>query len=82
MHVVQEGTLRKDILVLKKCDIFGQQVNLNYKKEDTYKTIFGGFSSLVIIVVVVVFFQSNVVTFFAKTQITATETTYFHANPD
>ncbi|CAD8188839.1 unnamed protein product [Paramecium pentaurelia] len=74
MQVVQE--------FLKRCDIFGQGVNFNYKKEDTYKTGFGGFASLVIIVVLIVFFQSNVITFFAKTHISVALTTDFDEDPD
>ncbi|CAK79111.1 unnamed protein product (macronuclear) [Paramecium tetraurelia] len=74
MQVVQE--------FLKRCDIFGQGVNFNYKKEDTYRTGFGGLASLVIIVVLVVFFQSNVITFFAKTQIFVAQKTDFQEDPD
>ncbi|CAD8090665.1 unnamed protein product [Paramecium sonneborni] len=67
---------------LKKCDIFGQGVNFNYKKEDTYKTGFGGFASIVIIVVLVGFFQSNVITFFAKTHISVDLNINFQEDPD
>ncbi|CAD8170309.1 unnamed protein product [Paramecium octaurelia] len=67
---------------VKSCDIFGQKVDFNYKKQETYKTGFGGFASLIIIVVLIVFFQSNVLSFFAKININVSQTTEFQDFPD
>ncbi|CAD8188843.1 unnamed protein product [Paramecium pentaurelia] len=67
---------------VKSCDIFGQKVDFNYKKEESYKTGFGGFASIIIIVVLIVFFQSNVLNFFAKINIFVNQTTEFEDFPD
>ena len=40
---------------VRKCDIFGEDIRLNYKGKETFKTLFGGWASLMIFVVMVVY---------------------------
>ncbi|KAM3131020.1 hypothetical protein pb186bvf_016832 [Paramecium bursaria] len=67
--------------VLKKLDIFGQSISFNFRKEDVYRTSFGGFMSLAIIGLIVSFFYSNIISFFAMTELTATQQMIFEVNP-
>lgn len=62
--------------------MFGQGILLNLNGEDSYRTGAGGVFSLLIIVIVAVFFQSNIISFLAKTNITADVQTFFFENPD
>lgn len=46
--------------IFSKCDIFGTEIGLNYKKDILFKTTFGGFISLAFVVCIGLFFWSSV----------------------
>ncbi|KAM3131035.1 hypothetical protein pb186bvf_016847 [Paramecium bursaria] len=56
---------------LKKIDIFGQSIYFNFQNEDVYRTTFGGCMSVGIIALIISFFYSNIISFFAMTQVTS-----------
>lgn len=55
--------------MVKSVDLFGQSITLNINKESSYKTIFGGFSSILILVILIATFQSNISAFFEKSDV-------------
>jgi len=44
------SAINKKIKFFKKCDIFGYPVTLTMKNESTYKTVFGGFLTIILII--------------------------------
>ncbi|CAD8078632.1 unnamed protein product [Paramecium sonneborni] len=67
---------------LKSIDIFGQSINLSFRKEEQYKTSMGGFLSICIIGTIISFFYSNIINFFAKLNVTSTQEFTFADDPD
>ncbi|CAK58159.1 unnamed protein product (macronuclear) [Paramecium tetraurelia] len=68
--------------IIQQLDIFGQTIALNINKQSSYKTFFGGISSILIIAILIAFFFSNVVDFLNQTDIIFSLETKFSVNPD
>ncbi|CAD8121757.1 unnamed protein product [Paramecium sonneborni] len=68
--------------VIKSLDIFGQSITLNINKQKTYKTVFGGISSICLIFILITIFQSNIVDFFQKSDVSFATKTEFDPKPD
>ncbi|CAD8107862.1 unnamed protein product [Paramecium primaurelia] len=67
---------------IQQLDIFGQTITLNINKQSSYKTVFGGISSILIIAILIAFFFSNVMNFLNQTEIIFSLETKFSINPD
>ncbi|CAD8121756.1 unnamed protein product [Paramecium sonneborni] len=68
--------------IIKSLDIFGQSITLNINKQKTYKTVFGGISSICLIFILITIFQSNIVDFFQKSDVSFATKTEFDPKPD
>lgn len=68
-------------VVVSKFDIFGQSITLRMNKQNSYKTVFGGCSSLVLLIVLLLIFSSNILSFFNKESLNATVLTEFEEIP-
>ncbi|CAD8111553.1 unnamed protein product [Paramecium sonneborni] len=68
--------------IIKSLDIFGQSITLNINKQNTYKTVFGGISSICLIFILIAIFQTNIVDFFEKSAVSFSSKTEFNPNPD
>ncbi|KAL4499743.1 hypothetical protein ABPG72_017283 [Tetrahymena utriculariae] len=66
----------------KKLDIFGSEIGLNYKKENIFRSAFGGFVAIVCILVLVLLFFNNVLTLIQKTQVSVIDSVNYDPNPD
>ncbi|EAR87807.2 transmembrane protein, putative (macronuclear) [Tetrahymena thermophila SB210] len=66
----------------KKLDIFGSEIGLNYKKQNIFRSAFGGFVAIVCILVLVLLFFNNVLTLIQKTQVSVIDSVNYDPNPD
>ncbi|KAM3131032.1 hypothetical protein pb186bvf_016844 [Paramecium bursaria] len=66
---------------LRNFDIFGQSTSLTFRKEQLYRTVFGGFMSLLIVAFVVSFFYANIISFFSLEKISAKNQLFFNKDP-
>ncbi|CAD8160856.1 unnamed protein product [Paramecium pentaurelia] len=66
---------------ISKMDIFGQSITLRMNKQSSYKTVFGGCSSLVLLIILILIFSSNITSFFNKESLSATVLTEFEEIP-
>ncbi|KAL4476110.1 hypothetical protein ABPG74_009843 [Tetrahymena malaccensis] len=75
----------------KKLDIFGSEIGLNYKKENIFRSAFGGFVAIVCILILVLLFFNNVLTLIQKSnqslekkqsQVSVIDSINYDPNPD
>ncbi|CAD8062391.1 unnamed protein product [Paramecium primaurelia] len=66
---------------ISKMDIFGQSITLRMNKQSSYKTVFGGCSSLVLLIILILIFSSNITSFFNKESLSAIVLTEFEEIP-
>lgn len=52
--------------IIKKCDLFGQNIQLNFKNKEQYKTTFGGMVSILIIIFLIILFYNKIIDLFQK----------------
>ncbi|KAL4476100.1 hypothetical protein ABPG74_009833 [Tetrahymena malaccensis] len=67
---------------LRKMDIFGTQISLNYNKDNQYRTYFGGIIAAFCIVFISLLCFSTVKTLFEKSQVTFVQSTTYSVQPD
>ncbi|CAD8071452.1 unnamed protein product [Paramecium primaurelia] len=66
---------------ISKMDIFGQSITLRMNRQSSYKTVFGGCSSLILLMILILIFSSNITSFFNKESLSATVLTEFEEIP-
>ncbi|CAK77482.1 unnamed protein product (macronuclear) [Paramecium tetraurelia] len=66
---------------ISKLDIFGQSITLRMNRQSSYKTVFGGCSSLLLLIILILIFSSNIRSFFNKESLSATVLTEFEEIP-
>ncbi|CAD8168821.1 unnamed protein product [Paramecium octaurelia] len=66
---------------ISKMDIFGQSITLRMNRQSSYKTVFGGCSSLILLIILILIFSSNIRSFFNKESLSATVLTEFEEIP-
>ncbi|KAL4485088.1 hypothetical protein ABPG72_014608 [Tetrahymena utriculariae] len=67
--------------VLQKCDIFGNGIGLNMNQQNTYKSKFGGFISIVVGIIIAYYFWTNFMIFINQEKMTVTSEMDYDINP-
>ncbi|CAD8089546.1 unnamed protein product [Paramecium sonneborni] len=79
---IKKTMMKKSIEFFKNLDIFGQNIQLNFKGQNQYQTATGGLFSLAIIAIIAFFFQQNILNFLNRVEIHLNTQTIFDFNPD
>ncbi|EAR87800.3 transmembrane protein, putative (macronuclear) [Tetrahymena thermophila SB210] len=66
---------------LKELDIFGTQISLNYNKENSFRTSFGGITTIVCLFLLSLLCFSTVSNLFQKAQVTYVQSVNYSTNP-
>ncbi|EAR87798.2 transmembrane protein, putative (macronuclear) [Tetrahymena thermophila SB210] len=67
---------------LRRMDIFGTQISLNYNKDSQYRTFFGGSVAAICIALIALLCFSTVKTLFEKSQVSFIQSTTYSVQPD
>ncbi|CAD8078824.1 unnamed protein product [Paramecium sonneborni] len=67
--------------LISKMDIFGQSITLRMNRQNSYKTVFGGCSSLILLIILILIFSSNIISFLNRENLNATVLTEFEEIP-